>query len=122
MNAAPARSLRSPQDQAVLPHYGATVETRRESPAARASRLQTSGRRMILAGFAITIVGIVFYCVVSLSGGMSASLADMLFTNAVPFARATLAVLATGTIVWLVGSLRYLKGAMDADLAEDTEL
>ncbi|MBI2375685.1 MAG: hypothetical protein HYV07_16940 [Deltaproteobacteria bacterium] len=70
---------------------------------------------MILAGFVITIVGVVLYCAVCFAGGMDADMGDILFKNAVPFAQATLAVLGLGTLVWLVGSFTYLRGAMDAD-------
>lgn len=70
---------------------------------------------MILAGFVITIVGVVLYCAICFAGEVDADMGDILFDNAVPFARAMLAVLGLGTLVWLIGSFTYLKGAMDAD-------
>ncbi len=83
--------------------------------AARAESMQRTGKRMILAGSIITILGVVSYCIVSFAGGMDADLGDILFRNAVPMARATLVVLGLGTLVWLIGSFVYLNGAMVAD-------
>lgn len=85
------------------------------SPRARAETLQKRGKRMIVAGFTITIVGVVLYCAVSFMGGSDRDLGEILFENAVPLARGTLAVLGLGTVVCLVGSFMHLKGAMDAD-------
>lgn len=76
---------------------------------------------MILAGFVIAIIGVVLYCAVCFAGGMDAGKGDILFMNAVPFARATLAVLGVGTLVWLVGSFTYLQGVMDAEEEADEE-
>jgi len=86
----------------------------------RAEAMQKSGTRLIAAGFVITIVGIVLYCVACFAGGVDAELGDIMFRNSVPFARATLGVLALGTLVWFFGSVQYLRGAMDAE-EEDAE-
>lgn len=86
-----------------------------DARAAGAESLQKTGKRMVVAGFVITIVGVVLYCAVSFAGGMNADMGDVLLKNAVPFARGTLAVLGLGTLVWLIGSFTYLRGAMDAD-------
>jgi uncharacterized membrane protein len=80
-----------------------------------AESLQRVGTRTIAVGSVITIVGIVLYCIACFAGGIDADLGDILFRNSVPFARTTLAVVALGTVVWLVGSLTYLRGAMDAE-------
>lgn len=82
-----------------------------------AERRQRTGERMILAGFVIAIIGVVAYCVASFAAGMSTTLEGVLFDNDVPFARATLGVLGLGTLVWLGGSITYLRGALDADEA-----
>ncbi|MCC6523813.1 MAG: hypothetical protein IT373_14240 [Polyangiaceae bacterium] len=101
----------------VLPLPGSDRSpVRADADASRtAEARQKAGKKLILAGFVITIVGVVLYCAVCFAGDASADLGDMLFRNAVPFARATLAVLGLGTVVWLVGSVLYLRGAMDAD-------
>lgn len=84
------------------------------SSAAKAAARQRNGKRMIVAGFVIAVVGVVLYCAASFAGDLSADMGDVLFRNAVPYARATLAVIGLGTAVWLVGSITYLNGVMDA--------
>lgn len=69
----------------------------------------------MVAGFVITIVGVVSFCAACFAGGVSAELGDLLFRNAVPFAKGTLAILGLGTVVWLIGSFMYLGGALKAD-------
>ena len=81
----------------------------------RAECLQHNGRRMVVAGFFITVVGVVLYCLACFAGGYSADMGDLLLQNAVPFGRATLAVLGLGTVTWLVGSFTYLRGSMETD-------
>lgn len=81
----------------------------------RAEALQRSGRRAVVAGFVITILGVVGYCAACFAGGVDADMGDILFRNSVPFARATLGVLGLGTLVWLVGSITYIRGMIDAD-------
>jgi hypothetical protein len=83
--------------------------------AARAESLQRSGKKMVIAGFVITIVGVIAYCAVTFAGGKDADMGDVLFRNAVPFAWTTLGVLGLGVLVWLIGSFTYLRGVMDAD-------
>ncbi|MBZ0274409.1 hypothetical protein K8I61_20420 [bacterium] len=85
------------------------------STAARAESMQKTGKRMIFAGFVMTVVGVILYCAACFAGGMDTDIGDILFRNAVPFARGTLAFLGLGTLVWLVGSFTYLRGAMEAD-------
>jgi len=96
----------------------AAEEVVRDTPQTRAKAaesMQRSGKKMIFAGFVITIIGVVSYCAVCLAGGVDAELGDILFRNSVPFARATLGILGIGTVVWLVGSFTYLRGTMDAE-------
>lgn len=91
------------------------------SLAARAESRQKHGRAMIFAGFVVTIVGVVLYCIACFAGGADADMGDVLLANAVPFARATLVLLGLGTLVWLVGSFIYLRGIMDAEEAAGGE-
>lgn len=87
----------------------------KDSRAARAESLQRTGKGMVIAGFVVTIVSVVLYCAVTFAGGMDADMGDILLRNAVPYARATLALTGLGTLLWIVGSFTYLRGAMDAD-------
>lgn len=96
-----------------------TTPAHTESPAQAAEGLQKSGTRLIFAGFAVTILGVVLYCAVCFAGSVDADLADILLRDAVPFGRATLGVLGVGTLMWLVGSFRYLRGLMDAEPQDD---
>lgn len=91
----------------------------RASLAATAEARQKTGKRLIVAGFVITIVAVVLYCAACFAGGLSVAMDDILLRNAIPFARAMLAVLGLGTLVWLVGSVTYLRGAMDAEPDSD---
>lgn len=84
-------------------------------PLAHAEAQQRIGQRMIAAGFAVTVLGVVGYCVACFAAGLNASMSDILFANAVPFARATLVGLGIGTALWLVGSFLYLHGVIAAD-------
>ncbi|HMU37884.1 MAG TPA: hypothetical protein PKE31_02635 [Pseudomonadota bacterium] len=86
-----------------------------ESRAQQAESMQRRGRKMVIAGFVITIAGVVAYCAATFAGGMNVDMGDLLFRNADPFALSTLGILGIGTLSWLVGSLTYLRGAMDAD-------
>lgn len=85
------------------------------SRAARAESLQRTGKRVIIAGFVITILCVVAYCAANFAGGVDADMSDILFRNAVPYARMTLAFQGLGILVWLVGSFTYLRGVLEAD-------
>lgn len=112
MNTKPSLSLELARDEA-LDEQRAPTEL--VSPSRIGEARQRNGKRMIFAGFGITILGVVLYCAACFAGGMDAEMGDILLRNVVPFARATLAVVGLGTLVWLVGSFTYLRGAMDAD-------
>lgn len=85
-------------------------------PLPRAEALQRNGRRLVVVGYAVTVIGIVLYCLACFTGGLSADMGDLLLKNAVPFAHSTLAVLGVGTATWIVGSFIYLRGAMEDDV------
>lgn len=85
------------------------------SPAQLGEAAQRRGKRLIYAGFAITILGVVLYCLVCFAGGMNVELGDVLLQNSVPFTRVTLVILGLGTLSWLVGTFSYLRAVMDMD-------
>lgn len=102
--------------------YASPMYSRAESAqVTRAELLQRNGRRLVVAGYVITILSVVAYCLACFSGGLSADMGDLLLENAVPFARGTLACLGLGTLIWIVGSFSYLRGAMESDGTEGTE-
>ena len=89
---------------------------------ARARLQQRVGDKLILAGFVVTVMGVVLYCVACFAGGVDAGLAAILFDNVVPFARATLIVLGIGSALWLVGSFMCLNGMITGDEIAGAEL
>jgi hypothetical protein len=91
------------------------AEHQGNSSVLRGEALQKTGKRWVVAGFAITILGVVSYCLACFAGGVDAEMGDIMLRNAVPFARVTLAILGLGCFVWLIGSLTYLRGAMEID-------
>jgi hypothetical protein len=118
MNSRQSPSASLPYGDAALPRPrppGRAVTAGAETPATLADRRQRSGERMIVGGFAIAIVGVVAYCLASFAAGINSTVDGILFNNDVPFVRATLVVLGVGTLVWLAGSITYLKGALEAD-------
>lgn len=119
MNTNPSQSIGLDRADVAVPsshaHPEVPAAVLEASRASRAETMQKNGKGMILAGFVITVVGVVLYCLACFAGGVDAGMGDILFRNAVPFARATLGILGVGTLVWLVGSFTYLRGAMDAD-------
>jgi hypothetical protein len=98
-----------------MPHPSIAAECEDAADSARAEATMRAGRLMIFAGVVVTILGVVLYSLACFAGGMDADMGDILFRNAVPFARAMLGVLGLGTLVWLAGSFVYLRGALDAD-------
>lgn len=121
MTTNPSHSLRLPGGATSPSRPG--EEARPSSPpaslAAKAASREKAGKRMIVAGFVIAVLGIVLYCVASFAGDVGDDMGDVLLRNAVPYARATLAVIGLGTLVWLVGSITYLRGVMDADAGDE---
>ena len=118
MSTQPSPTLGLGRDAGSLPisvDPRARASAERATPATLAEDRQRSGKTMILLGFVITVVGVVLYCAVCFASGMDVDLGDVLLRNTVPLARLTLGVLGLGTLVWLVGSFTYLRGAMDAD-------
>jgi|GEM_PF-1365003 len=103
-----------PRDPAAAGHAHEVERPARPSPRlADALARQRTGRRFIVAGFVVSVVGVVLYCVASFAGGLDADMGDLLFRNSVPYARATLGIIGLGTLVWLVGSVKYLHAVMD---------
>jgi uncharacterized membrane protein len=72
------------------------------------------GKRLILAGFVIAVLGIVAYCVAGLSAPIEAGRTSGLGAFVVP----SLCIIGLGTLLWLIGSIRFLRGSMDS--REDT--
>jgi cbb3-type cytochrome oxidase subunit 1 len=84
---------------------------------ARAEQRMRSGKHLVISGFIVAVVGIIAYCVVCLSAGVNQELGSTLLKNMGWLVFPTLGVIGLGTLLWLMGSYRYLIGAMDSDPA-----
>ncbi len=110
-------SLREPRSAALELPSAEPSRPAEEGEALHAVRMRR-GRALVVAGFAVAIAGVVGYCAVCFAGGVHHQMAQLLLESATPFVT-TLLVIGAGTALWLVGSVMYLVGAMDADVAED---
>lgn len=72
------------------------------------------GKRLILLGFIVAVVGIVAYCVVGLSAPAPGTTSNGLEGMSTP----SLGIIGLGTLLWLIGSFVFLLGGMDADTDE----
>lgn len=84
-------------------------------PARSAETAQRRGKQLIYAGFGITILGVILYCVACFAGGVNVELGDVLLVHSAPLTRVTLFVLGVGTLSWLVGTFAYLSAVMEMD-------
>ncbi len=81
---------------------------------------QRRGKRLVVAGWVVAMLGVGLYCAASFAADASLDLPDML--RAFPVARAGLALIGFGTLVWAIGSVMHLRAALDAgeDAADGT--
>lgn len=82
---------------------------------ARAAQQMRRGRRVVISGFVVAVLGIVAYCVVCLSAAMNQELGSTLLDNPGWLAGPTLGIIGLGSLLWLVGSFLYLSGGMNSD-------
>lgn len=93
-------------------HAGAEVQ-------ARAARRMRSGKALVIAGFAVAVMGVIAYCVVCFTAGMNQEVGAALLAAPGWLIAPALGLIGLGTLMWLVGSFLYLIGGMDADSGED---
>lgn len=86
-----------------------------EHQLSKAEKKMRRGQRLVVWGFVIAIIGIVFYCVVSFVGSTTQAWVSFLFAHAHAFLLTSLGIIALGTLVWLIGSFMHLSGAMEKD-------
>lgn len=82
---------------------------KKEETSLENARMRT-GKRLVIAGFCIAIIGIVLYCIAVFSGD---------FSGDQPVVIKELGVIGLGTLVWLVGAVKYLNGAIDSNASDD---
>ncbi len=82
---------------------------------AAAARRMRRGRRLVVSGFAVTVLGIVAYCLTCFTaspGGAARPAGDPAWLLG-----ACLGLIGLGTLLWLIGSVQFFSGAMDSDPA-----
>ena len=70
-----------------------------------------NGKNLVIAGFVISIVGIILYCMASFSTGFG--------QDEPVFIKESLGVVGAGVLVWLVGAIKYLNAAIDSDTPDE---
>lgn len=74
------------------------------------ARMQ-QGQKLIIVGFVIAVFGIVLYCMAAFSAGP--------VQDEPVFIKESLGVIGLGTLVWLVGAIKYLNGAIDSNTSDE---
>jgi len=77
------------------------------------ARVRERGRRWILSGWAISLVGVFLYCRALFAAEADGDLATLLSHTGVS-GWAALLLIAVGVVFWLSGNLVYLKDALDS--------
>ncbi|MFC4346807.1 hypothetical protein ACFO5Q_02975 [Kordiimonas lipolytica] len=73
-------------------------------------RMRT-GQRLVFAGFGIAVIGLILYSM----AGFSAEAAQI----EPVFIKESLGVVGIGVVVWLIGVVKYLNGAIESNAADD---
>ncbi len=101
-------SLTLPQDAV----FDAAVESQKAI-----ARIRERGRRWILSGWAITMVGVFFYCRLLFAMDADGDLPEILHRSGFP-GWVALLLMVVGVALWLAGNLVYLKDALNSAQCE----
>ena len=82
---------------------------------ARADQRLRRGKQLVISGCLVAIMGIVAYCAINLMAVANQEPAAAQFQGSAWFGRASLGVVGSGAILWLLGALLYLSGGLDSD-------
>ncbi len=93
----------------------AEAERTKKALYADAERRMLRGKRLVISGFVVVVVGMVAYCLACFAAGMNANLGAALLENPGWLIGPAIAVMGAGALLWLVGSFLYLLGGMDSD-------
>jgi len=80
---------------------------------ARETKRMQEGQLQVITGFVIAVFGIVLYCVAAFSRG---------FGQEQPSVLVELGIVGFGTVIWLIGVIRYLNAAIDASACDEDML
>ncbi len=82
---------------------------------AGAEQQMRRGKKLVISGFIVAVMGIVAYCVVCFSAAINQELGSALLAGPGWLLGTTMGIIGLGTLLWLVGSFIYLSGAMNSD-------
>ena len=82
---------------------------------ASAERQMQRGKRLVISGFVVAVLGIVAYCCVGLSAGVNQQTGSAFLESSGWLHGTTLAIIGLGTLLWLLGSILYVNGGTDSD-------
>jgi hypothetical protein len=104
-----------PYDRSEQVSATTTRERGRAERYADASRRMRRGRRLVFAGFVVAVAGIIAYCLACFAAGADPDMGARFLEDPSYLVGPTLGVIGLGTLLWLVGSIVYLRAAMDSD-------
>ncbi|GLH72746.1 hypothetical protein GETHLI_12480 [Geothrix limicola] len=78
------------------------------------ARIRERGRRWILAGWGITMIGVFLYCRLLFAVDAEGDMSELLHRTGLA-GWAVLLLMVTGAATWLAGNLIYLKDALNSD-------
>ncbi|MCC7007956.1 MAG: hypothetical protein IT184_03995 [Acidobacteria bacterium] len=82
---------------------------------AEAERRMRRGKRLVIGGCVLSVVGVIAYSIACLTAGVNENVGLILLDHRAPLVAPTLGVIGLGTLLWLVGSVMYLDGVMESD-------
>lgn len=80
---------------------------------AYAERRMLFGKRVVIAGFVIAILGVIVYCLACFNSDLNQQFGNMEHTSGL--LASSLGTIGLGTLLWLIGSFIHLKAAMESD-------
>ncbi len=106
--------MKDTQYKGELKMGSSSIESKKKLYAA-AERRMRYGRKLVISGAIIAILGIICRCIVSFSVDIGPTIGVIYVRDPERFLGPTLGVIGLGTLMWLIGSFVYLNGAMDSD-------
>ncbi len=92
-----------------------TPNGKKRNEYATAKRRIQRGRRFVTYGFAVSIVGIVGYCLAVFGIAGSGGPRDTSLESTGVFVRPALGILGLGVLLWMIGSFLHLNGVVEDD-------
>lgn len=80
---------------------------------ASAERRMLFGKRVVIAGFVVAILGVIAYCLASFNSDLNQQFGDVEYSGGL--LSLSLGMIGLGTLLWLIGSFIHLKAAMESD-------